>query len=80
MRSEISGSIRGRIMKTYKIYLNEYDNIITEMKMSRVLQHFTQPEYPVGIITAFRGDLDRKNNVARNKSLVSYFRDNKYAA
>jgi hypothetical protein len=50
------------------------------MKMSRVLQHRTQPEYPVGIITAFRGDLDRKNNVARNKSLVSYFRDNKYAA
>jgi len=65
-------------MKSYKIYLNEYDNIITEVKLSRVLKHFTQQEYPVGIITAFRGDLNRKNNVARNKSLVSYFRDNNY--
>ena len=58
--------------------MKTYNNIITEVKMSRVLKHFTQQEYPVGIITAFRGDLDRKNNVARNKSLVSYFRSKKY--
>jgi len=58
--------------------MKTYDNIITEIKMSRVLKHFTQQEYPVGIITAFRGDLDRKNNVARNKSLASFLRGKKY--
>ena len=46
--------------------MKTYNNIITEVKMSRVLKHFTQQEYPVGIITAFRGDLERKKNVARN--------------
>ena len=58
--------------------MKTYDNIITEIKMSRVLKHFTQQEYPVGIITAFRGDLDRKNNVARNKSIASFLRSKKY--
>ena len=58
--------------------MKTYDNIITEIKMSRVLKHFTQQEYPVGIITAFRGDLDRKNNVARNKSIASFLRGKKY--
>ena len=58
--------------------MKTYNNIITEVKMSRVLKLFTQQEYPVGIITAFRGDLNRKNNVARNKSLASFFRSKKY--
>ena len=58
--------------------MKTYNNIITEIKMSRVLKHFTQQEYPVGIITAFRGDLDRKNNVARNKSLASFLRNKNY--
>ena len=58
--------------------MKTYNNIITEVKMSRVLKHFTQQEYPVGIITAFRGDLDRKDNVTNNKSLASFFRSKKY--
>ena len=58
--------------------MKTYNNIITEIKMSRVLKHFTQQEYPVGIITALRGDLDRKNYVARNKSLASFLRSKNY--
>ena len=52
--------------------------------MSRVLKHFTQEEYPVGIITAFRfQDIDkkvisRKVNVANNKSLASFLRSKNY--
>ena len=65
-------------MKTYNTFLKEYNNIITEIKMSRVLKHFTQQEYPVGIITAFRGDLERKDNVANNKSLASFLRNKDY--
>ena len=65
-------------MKTYNTFLKEYNNIITEIKMSRVLKHFTQQEYPVGIITAFRGDKERKDNVANNKSLASFLRNKDY--
>jgi hypothetical protein len=64
-------------MKTYKQFYREYQSIV-EIKMSRVLNHFTQKEYPVGIITAFRGDSDRKTNVANNKSLASFLRGKKY--
>ena len=70
-------------MKTYKQFYRDFQ-YITEIKMSRVLKHFNQEEYPVGIITAFRfQDIDkkvisRKENVANNKSLASFFRSKKY--
>ena len=70
-------------MKTYKQFYRDFQ-YITEIKMSRVLKHFNQEEYPVGIITAFRfADINKKvisreENVANNKSLASFFRSKKY--
>ena len=70
-------------MKTYKQFYRDFQ-YITEIKMSRVFKHFTQEEYPVGIITAFRfADINKKvisreENVANNKSLASFFRSKKY--
>tara|TARA_Y100000296_G_scaffold85845_1_gene123762 strand:- start:54 stop:635 length:582 start_codon:yes stop_codon:yes gene_type:complete len=64
-------------VKTYKQFYRDFQ-YITEIKMSRVLKHFTQEEYPVGIITAFRGGLDRKTNISNNKSLASFLRSKNY--
>jgi len=68
----------------YKKYYDEYPMIV-EIKMSRVLKHFTQEKYPVGIITAFRGDINpdnpvaaRKKNIANNKELASFLRGKGY--
>ena len=65
-------------MQSFKSFLGEHKDYIVEVKMSRVLKHFSQEEYPVGIITAFRGDLDRKTNVANNKKLASFLRSKDY--
>ena len=70
-------------MKTYKQFYRDFQ-YITEIKMSRVFKHFTQEEYPVGIITAFRfADINKKvisreENVANNKSLASFLRSKDY--
>lgn len=65
-------------MQSFKSFFNEHKDYIVEVKMSRVLKHFSQEKYPVGIITAFRGDLDRKTNVINNKKLASFLRSKDY--
>ena len=70
-------------MKTFEQFYSEH-NYLVEIKMSRVLKHFTQEEYPVGIITAFRfadvndNEISREENVANNKSLASFLRSKDY--
>lgn len=48
--------------------------LINEIKLSRVLKHFNSQEYPVGIMTAFRGENTLKQNEAANSALASSFR------
>lgn len=49
-----------------------------ESSLSRVWQHFDDPNKAVGILTAFRGDYDYEENVARNKSLAADIRNAGY--
>ena len=65
-------------MITFKQFLTEHPNLIHEVKMSRVVKHFTQSSYPVGIITAFRGEYERDDNIARNKHLASTLKSKGY--
>jgi hypothetical protein len=51
---------------------------INESSLSRVWQHFGDPEKAVGILTAFRGDNTYEQNVARNKSLAADLRNAGY--
>ena len=47
---------------------------INESSLSRVWQHFDNPDRAVGILTAFRGEHTRDENLSRNKSLAASIR------
>jgi hypothetical protein len=47
---------------------------INESSLSRVWQHFENPDRAVGILTAFRGEYTYEENVARNRSLAADIR------
>lgn len=51
--------------------------LLTEVKLSRVYNIFHNPEFAVGIITAFRADIDRtlEMNVRDNKALAADLRN-----
>jgi len=65
-------------MITFKQFLVEHPLIIHEVKMSRVVKHFSQSSYPVGIITAFRGKYEQVENISRNKHLASTLKTKGY--
>lgn len=46
---------------------------VTEASLSRVWQH-TNSERPIAMLTAFRGEYDREENVKRNKELAATIR------
>ena len=48
---------------------------INESSLSRVWQHFDNPDRAVGILTAFRGEHTREENLARNKGLSAAIRN-----
>lgn len=47
---------------------------ITEASLSRVWQH-TNSDRPIAMLTAFRGEYDREENVKRNKELAATIRN-----
>ena len=51
---------------------------INESSLSRVWQHFNDPDKSVGILTAFRGDYDYEENVARNRTLAAKIKNAGY--
>jgi hypothetical protein len=58
-------------MKNYKQYL-------TEVKLSRVFNHFTNPDIPVGVITTFRKDKPVEDGLRDNKILAQKLRSAGY--
>ena len=60
-------------MKAYNQFYKEH-TLITEIEMSKMFNKFTQKEIPVGIITTFKSNLDRKTNIDNIKSLASFCR------
>lgn len=48
---------------------------INESKLSRVWQHFTDPNRSAAILTAFRGEYDREENLRRNRTLAAELRN-----
>jgi hypothetical protein len=50
---------------------------ISEASLSRVWQH-TQSDKPIGLITAFRGEYDREENMSRNRELAAKLRQAGY--
>jgi hypothetical protein len=44
--------------------------LLTESSLSRVWQHFKNPEKQVAILTAFRSEYDLEENLARNRELA----------
>lgn len=58
-------------MKNYKQYL-------TEVKLSRVFNHFTNPDIPVGVITTFRKDKPVEEGIKDNKILAKELRSAGY--
>lgn len=53
--------------------VQSFQEFVNEQSLSRVWQH-TKGDYPVAILTAFRGNYDYKQNVRRNKALASQIR------
>lgn len=49
-----------------------------ESSLSRVWQHYNDPNKSIGLLTAFRGDHTYEENVARNKSLAADVRNAGY--
>ena len=47
---------------------------LTETSLSRVWQHFNDPDRNVAILTAFRGEYDHDENVKRNRTLAAQIR------
>ena len=47
---------------------------LTETSLSRVWQHFNNPDKSVAILTAFRGEYDREENQSRNRALAAQIR------
>lgn len=56
---------------------NEFhkEEVLSEVKLARVWKHLTDEKTNVGIITAFRGEYDYKENTRRNKELTNKLRD-----
>lgn len=50
---------------------------LTEASLSRVWQHLTS-DRPVALLTAFRGEFDREQNVQRNKTLAAQIKQAGY--
>lgn len=49
--------------------------LLTEVKLSRVYNIFTNPEFAVGIISAFRGDIPLEHNTRSNRALAADLRN-----
>ena len=49
--------------------------LLTESSLSRVWQHFKNPDKQVAILTAFRGEYDRDENISRNRDLAAKIRE-----
>lgn len=59
----------------FKEWCNKSGNmLLNEVKLSRVWNHLTNPETVVGIITAFRGEYPREENLKRNQELIQTLR------
>lgn len=52
--------------------------MLNESSLSRVWNHFTDPNRSVAILTAFRGDYTYEENVNRNKTLAADIRKEGY--
>lgn len=52
-------------------------NAITEAGLSRILQKVKQEDNDFVIITAYRGDMNKKQKIAKNKELRDWFNRNK---
>ena len=52
-------------------------NAITEAGLSRILQKVKQEDNDFVIITAYRGEMDKKQKIAKNKELRDWFNRNK---
>lgn len=50
------------------------DEFLLESSLSRVWHHFKNDDKQVAILTAFRGEYDRDENVARNRELAAKIR------
>ena len=48
---------------------------LDEVKLSRMTQYFTDPERYAAILTAFRGEYEYEENVARNRTLAAKIRN-----
>lgn len=53
--------------------MSDFFDYLNEVTLSRVWQHVENR--PLGIVTAFRGEYDRKENVTRNRKLAADIRD-----
>jgi hypothetical protein len=60
-------------IKSFSEFASEQGDQVNEQSLSRVWQH-TKGDYPVAILTAFRGSYSYKQNVKRNKALASKIR------
>jgi len=48
--------------------------LLTEASLSRVYGHFSDDKKQVAILTAFRGEFDREENISRNRELAAKIR------
>lgn len=66
-------------MKTFKKFLTEkYSQMLVEASLSRIVRSIDNEETSVGMITAFRGEYDYKQNQKRNVALEREIRSNGY--
>jgi len=56
----------------------ESNLLLSEVKLSRVWKHLTTPETVVGIITGFRGEFKKQDNIKRNNSILKTIRKEGY--
>lgn len=61
--------VKTRIMESFQKEFDDYNNIINESGLSRVLQHMG--DRSVGFITAFRGGFTKNENQQRNRKLLA---------
>lgn len=67
-----TGPIAKSTVNSIKEFLEE--KVLLEINLARVKQHVDQDEYPVAIISAFRGERPEEENVRLNKQLASSLR------
>jgi hypothetical protein len=51
-----------------------FEEFLIEASLSRVWNHFSSPDTPTAILTAFRGEYDRATNQQRNAELIGKIR------